>query len=102
MLLSSLLFIPIFGIFLISSTVSYESNTINNIYYKRIALGASILNLIVSLIIYILFDFSNNQFQFVQEHYDISFFDIYLGIDGLSIYFVVLTTIIMPIALLSN
>nr|YP_010743656.1 NADH dehydrogenase subunit 4 [Diaporthe sojae]WET30402.1 NADH dehydrogenase subunit 4 [Diaporthe sojae] len=31
-----------------------------------------------------------------------SFFDIYLGIDGLSIYFVLLTTIIMPIALLSN
>jgi NADH-ubiquinone oxidoreductase chain 4 len=29
-------------------------------------------------------------------------FDIYLGIDGTSIYFVLLTTIIMPIALLSN
>nr|ATE46965.1 NADH dehydrogenase subunit 4 [Aspergillus oryzae] len=31
-----------------------------------------------------------------------SYFDIYLGVDGLSIYFVLLTTIIMPIAILSN
>lgn len=38
----------------------------------------------------------------MQEHYDLSFFDLYLGIDGISMYFVLLTTIIMPIALLSN
>jgi NADH-ubiquinone oxidoreductase chain 4 len=49
-----------------------------------------------------LFDFSNNQFQFVQENLDLSFYDIYLGVDGVSIYFVLLTTIIMPIALVSN
>ena len=58
--------------------------------------------IIISLIIYISFDFSTNQFQFVQEDYDMSYFDIYLGVDGLSIYFVLLTTIIIPIALLSN
>jgi NADH-ubiquinone oxidoreductase chain 4 len=38
----------------------------------------------------------------VQEYHQISSFDFYLGIDGLSIYFVLLTTIIMPISLLSN
>ena len=51
---------------------------------------------------FILFDFSGKQFQFIEEQYQINYFDIYLGIDGLSIYFVLLTTIIMPIALLSN
>ena len=51
---------------------------------------------------FILFDCSSKQFQFIQEHYEISYFDLYLGIDGLSIYFVLLTTIIMPIALISN
>jgi len=71
-------------------------------YYKKIAFITTILNLIVSLIIYMLFDFSNNQFQFVQENLDLSFYDIYLGVDGVSIYFVLLTTIIMPIALVSN
>jgi NADH:ubiquinone oxidoreductase subunit 4 (subunit M) len=71
-------------------------------YYKKIAFITTILNLIVSLIIYMLFDFSNNQFQFIQENLDLSFYDIYLGVDGVSIYFVLLTTIIMPIALVSN
>lgn len=49
-----------------------------------------------------MFDFSSKQFQFIEEQYQINYFDIYLGVDGLSIYFVILTTIIMPIALLSN
>ena len=125
MLLSFLLFIPIIGIFLIWGASSYEEYNnfnsvavagqketldinpvdkaaLNNLYYKKIAIFTSIVNLIISLVIYVLFDFSSNQFQFVQEHYDMSFFDVYLGIDGLSIYFVLLTTIIMPIAILSN
>jgi NADH-ubiquinone oxidoreductase chain 4 len=38
----------------------------------------------------------------VQEHYNLQYFEIYLGIDNISIYFILLTTIIMPIALLSN
>jgi NADH-ubiquinone oxidoreductase chain 4 len=54
------------------------------------------------LIIWVLFDNSSKHFQFVQEHYTIGQYDIYLGLDGLSIYFVLLTTIIMPISLLSN
>ena len=69
---------------------------------KIIALSASIINLFVSFIVFLLFNFSSNQFQFVQEYYKISYFDFYLGVDGISIYFVLLTTIIMPIALLSN
>jgi NADH-ubiquinone oxidoreductase chain 4 len=101
MLLSSLLLIPLIGIFIISSVTTYGSS-IRTMYLKKIALITSLLNLVLSLILYTLFDFSNNQFQFVQENYDLSFFDIYLGIDGISIYFVLLTTIIMPIALLSN
>jgi NADH-ubiquinone oxidoreductase chain 4 len=101
MLLSSLLVIPLLGIFLISSNRSYEQNS-GFKSYKTIAFITTILNLIVSLIIFILFDFSSNQFQFVEEHYNINYFDIYLGVDGISIYFVLLTTIIMPIAILSN
>jgi NADH:ubiquinone oxidoreductase subunit 4 (subunit M) len=102
MLLSSLLFIPIIGIFLISSNMSYEDTELKIRSYKTTAFVTSIINLVISLVIFILFDFSSNQFQFVQEHYDMNLFDIYLGVDGLSIYFVLLTTIIMPIAILSN
>jgi NADH:ubiquinone oxidoreductase subunit 4 (subunit M) len=90
------------GIFLISATMSYDLSNSNIIRIKFTALGTSILNLIISLVIFILFDFSTNQFQFVQEYHQISSFDFYLGIDGLSIYFVLLTTLIIPISLLSN
>lgn len=102
MLLTSLLLIPIIGIFIISAIKTYELPFINIKYIKTIALITSTVNLFVSLIVFIFFDFSNNQYQFVQEYHQISYFDFYLGLDGLSIYFVLLTTIITPIALLSN
>ena len=109
MLLSLLLLIPLIGIFVISTTMSHsiavENTGSNTIMLKRIkgtALFTSIINLSISLIVFILFDFSTNQFQFVQEYHQISSYDFYLGVDGLSIYFVLLTTIIVPIALLSN
>lgn len=102
MLLVSLLLIPLIGIFIISTTISYDMTESNIKRVKYTALFVSIINLIISLIIYILFDFSNKQFQFVQEYHKVNFFDFYLGLDGLSIYFVLLTTIIIPIAILSN
>jgi len=103
MLLLFLLLIPILGIFVISISTFYDYLSDRKIkQIKFIALTTSIINLIVSLVIFILFDFSSNQFQFVQEYHQINSFDFYLGLDGLSIYFVLLTTIIIPISLLSN
>src|SRR5689334_14589211 len=98
MLLSSLLTIPIIGLILISSIDSNKKSY----YAKIIALITSVINLIISLVIFMLFDNSANQFQYIQEHYNVQLFDIYLGIDSISIYFILLTTIIMPIALSSN
>ena len=100
MLLTLLLLVPLIGIFLIST--SYTNDSINLKQVKVIALSTSIINLFISMIVFILFNFSSNQFQFVQEYHSISSFDFYLGVDGISIYFVLLTTIIMPISLLSN
>ena len=102
MLLLLLLLIPILGIFIISASMSYDSSNSNIKQTKIIGLTTSIVNLFVSLIIFTFFDFSSNQFQFVQEFHEIGYFNFYLGLDGLSVYFVLLTTIIMPISLLSN
>ena len=99
MLLTSLLLTPILGVLAI---LVNRENGISLTNIKIIALSTSILNFFISLVIFILFDFSTNQFQFVQEYHEISYFDFYLGVDGLSIYFVLLTTIIIPISLLSN
>ena len=102
MTLLLLLLIPLTGVFLVSTITSYETSLIKIKRIKMIGLITSIINLILSLFIFIIFDYSTNQFQFVQEYHEINIFDLYLGIDGISIYFVLLTTVIMPISLLSN
>ena len=102
MLLGSLLFIPLSGIFAISLVDYLYNKKQSSIFMSKIALGTSLLNLIVSFVYFILFNFSSNNYQFVEEHYNIWHYDVYFGIDGMSIYFVLLTTIIMPIALVSN
>jgi NADH-ubiquinone oxidoreductase chain 4 len=98
MILYSLLLIPFLGIF----TISVYKDKVSSINIKFIALIASVLNLLISLILFIFFNFSTNQFQYVQESYEISYYNIYLGVDGLSVYFILLTTIIVPVSLLSN
>lgn len=102
MLLLLLLLIPLLGIFIITTTISYDLSELGIKRIKFTALTTSVVNLIVSLFIFLLFDFSSNQYQFVQEYHEIKIFDFYLGVDGLSIYFVLLTTILIPISLLSN
>lgn len=56
---------------------------------KKTGLMSSIFFLIISYIIYMYFDLSTNQLQFVREYYNLGFYDICLGMDGSSIYFVV-------------
>jgi NADH:ubiquinone oxidoreductase subunit 4 (subunit M) len=93
--LYSLLLIPLTGILIITTD-----------YFKKdvqyIGLFISILNLILSLIIFITYDFSNIDYQFIQEINEFKGLNIYMGIDGISIYFVLLTTLITPLVLLSN
>jgi NADH-ubiquinone oxidoreductase chain 4 len=101
MLLTSLIFTPLIGILIISSLLTYDINNKAKLL-KSVALFITIIDLIISLVIFILFDFSSKQFQFVQEQYEMGQYDIYLGLDGISIYFVLLTTIIMPISIISN
>jgi len=80
-MLVSLLIVPFIGI--LNILINKDLNV------KKIGLIFSIINLIISLIIFVLYDFSQNEFQFIQESYKLNNYDIYLGIDGLSIYFVV-------------
>ena len=97
-----LLLIPMIGILLISAIPQDKGSDLSIKYSKVIALATSMVNFFISILIYIIFNLSSNQFQFVQEYHKISNFDFYLGIDGISIYFVLLTTVIIPVSLLSN
>ena len=69
MLLSLLLLVPLIGIFIISTSISYDITSINTKHIKITALSTSLINFFISLVIFILFDFSTNQFQFVQDYF---------------------------------
>lgn len=96
-----LLIIPLLGVLFLFFQTSYN---FSEKFIKVVGLATLISNLILSLIIFIIFDFSGKQFQFIQveEYYKLNYFDLYLGVDGISIYFVLLTTIIIPLSLISN
>lgn len=79
-----------------------ESLNRNNNQMKRIALTTSLINFFVSLFIWYQFDSNTSQYQFVSEFNQLNFCHLHFGIDGLSLYFVILTTFVTPIALLSN
>jgi NADH-ubiquinone oxidoreductase chain 4 len=103
MLLSLLIQIPLFGAFLISclsSLYHYKDSSATGL--KIIALIVTTINLVLSFAIWILFDNSDKHYQFVQEHHNIAYYDVYLGLDSLSFFFVLLTTIIFPLSILSN
>lgn len=99
-MLTALLLVPIIGSFLLLpiNENSDESRT----KMKHIAITTAVINFIISIFLWLNFDSSSTQYQFVYEFKQLSLFDFNLGVDGISLYFVLLTTFITPIALMSN
>ena len=99
-LLSSLILLPLLGslfIFFIreKTTKNYQS-------IKYVALFVSFSNFIISLYLWYLFDSSISDFQFVEEKVWIKDFINYkVGVDGISILFIILTTFIVPLCVVS-
>ena len=99
-MLSLLLLLPIIGSLLLLTIP--ENSIENKIRMKRITLITMLINFIISIYIWLEFDSSTSQYQFVYEFIDLSYCHLNIGIDGISLYFVLLTTFISPIAILSN
>jgi NADH-quinone oxidoreductase subunit M len=68
---------------------------------KRLALFTTTATFLVSLFLLMEFDPSNTGFQFVVEHEWILGLTYKMGVDGISILFVMLTTFLMPITIWS-
>jgi|TARA_B110001452_G_scaffold236639_1_gene216040 NADH-quinone oxidoreductase subunit M len=97
-ILSSIIFLPLLGAIFIFLSKSQKNNQ-NFIY---VALFTSIANFLLVLFLWFYFDKNLNGFQFVEEKNWISgFIKFKLGIDGISILFIVLTAFITPICILS-
>ena len=99
-MISLLLLIPIIGSLLLITIP--ENTSKNKLRMKRITLITMLINFLISIYIWLEFDSSTSQYQFVYEFIDLSYCHLNIGIDGVSLYFVLLTTFISPIAVLSN
>ncbi len=102
-LLSTLLLQPIIGAIIIALLFRANSN-FSNKYIRPFTLFITIINFIISLSLYYHFDRNSSGFQFVEKYdwikqYGISY---HLGVDGISIYFVLLTTFLMPLCILTG
>ena len=97
-ILSTLIFLPLLSSFFIFLTKD-KSNSYSSIY---ISLFSSIATFLLSLFLWYSLDSSTSEFQFVEEQKWINdFIKFKLGIDGISILFIVLTTFITPICIIS-
>ena len=69
---------------------------------KTFALSTSLFTFVLSLVLWIQFDSSTAKFQFVTEGMWLPFLNItfYMGIDGISLFFILLTTFLVPACLL--
>ena len=97
-ILSSLILLPIIGaLFLLFFKDKNNSNTV-----KYVALFTSFVNFLISVYLWFLFDPSISSFQFIENKEWLKGFVNYkLGIDGISILFIVLTTFITPLCIIS-
>ena len=97
-ILSSVIFLPLLGSFFILLSRSQNNNQ-GAIY---VSLFTSLANLVLSLFLWYVFDNVETEFQFVEEKNWISgFIKFKLGVDGISILFIVLTALITPICIIS-
>jgi NADH-ubiquinone oxidoreductase chain 4 len=99
-MLTALLIIPLIGSFALLPIA--EGSVAGESRMKRIALATAMVNFIVSIVLWGEFDSSASQYQFVQEFNNLSFCHFHIGVDGISLYFILLTTFITPICILSN
>ena len=98
-ILSSLILLPLLGAIFIFFSQS-KSNT--HLTSKYLALFVSFANFILSLYLWYLFDPSTAEFQFLEEQSWIKGFINYkVGIDGISVLFIILTTFITPLCVVS-
>jgi NADH-quinone oxidoreductase subunit M len=99
-ILSSLILLPIIGacfLFFSNDKDHKKTNTI-----KYVALFTSFVNFLISIYLWYLFDTSTSSFQFIEEKEWIKGFVNYkVGIDGISILFIILTTFISLLCIIS-
>lgn len=100
-ILSTVTFLPLVGAFLILLIRDDGQSASRNI--RNVALLTTVFTFVLSLFIWIGFDYSTPGFQMVEkrEWFDDSI-SYHMGVDGISMLFVILSTFLMPFCILAS
>ena len=100
-ILSLTIFLPLLGAIVIL-LIKDDENSINNI--KKVALWTSVGVFLLSLFIWLQFDNSNPGYQFQEKFRWFNDFNFYyhIGIDGISLFMVILSTFLTPLCILAS
>ena len=99
-ILSAIIFIPLIGAFFIFVTKGIQKNVEKN--SKYVAIFSSLTNFLLSIFLWYSFDTTTADFQFVEKKkWMEGFINFQLGVDGISILFILLTTFIAPVCIFS-
>lgn len=98
-MVSAVIFLPLLAAVLLLFMAKEEEELA-----RRFALGVAVVTFIISLGLLVNFDSSKADFQFVERVPWIADFGIhyYVGVDGISLFLVLLTTFLVPIVLLAS
>jgi len=96
-LLFSIILVPILG-----SIILLFLN--NNYNIRMVALNSSLISFVLSIFLWTSFDNSTAKFQFIQqfEWLPVSNISFIIGVDGISLFFVLLTTLLFPLCILHS
>ena len=99
-ILSFIIFFPLVGgLFILFIKDSKINNNLNSRY---VSIFTSVTNFLLVIYLWYLFDSSSSEFQFVENREWLkSYVNYAVGIDGISIFFVLLTSLIIPICIFS-
>jgi len=100
-ILTTITFLPLVGALFIMLIPMDSEVAKRNV--RNLALFATVFTFLLSLYIWVNFDNSTAGFQFVEKHAWIKgFMEYHMGVDGISMLFVILTTFLMPLCILAS
>ncbi len=99
-ILSTVTFLPLLGVLLVMLLRGDDESAARNARY--IALWTTLITFAISLLLWRDFDLGTAEFQFVELRPWLGPITFHMGLDGISMPFVVLTTLLMPLTILSS
>jgi NADH-quinone oxidoreductase subunit M len=99
-ILSTITFLPLLGALLIVALRGRDESADRNVRF--IALWTTLVTFALSLLLWSDFDPSTAQFQFVEQRDWLGIIKFHMGVDGISLPFVLLTALLMPLCILAS